>query len=323
MAGKLAYERYHWFHGRIKNGFYPNASSLAKEFEISEKQAQRDIEFMRDRLGAPLKYNAGKRGYEYEGSSYELPPVWFSGDELMMFCLASRLATTIPDSKSKRILRNFLEKFLSLRTIEGRFSIGEIEGLVSVKNIEYYRVKDGIFRAVMEGLLKKRVLKILYHSPHKNERTERVIMPLHLMCYMGSWHLIAYCSLRKEIRDFALSRIKEVIPSDERIAIPEGLPSPKEYMRKNFGVMAGKESKRIVLKFLPSISPWVSEQVWHEKQEATFDEDGSLHLEFPVSGYEEIVREILKYGSDVEVLFPDELRSKVKDEIKKMQMLYR
>ena len=46
MGKKLAYERYHWFHGQIKAGRYPNARRLGERFEISEKQAQREIEFM-------------------------------------------------------------------------------------------------------------------------------------------------------------------------------------------------------------------------------------------------------------------------------------
>ncbi|MBI5102660.1 MAG: hypothetical protein HZB33_12630 [Nitrospirae bacterium] len=67
MAKKLTYERFRWLHGEVKAGLYPNANKLAEMFEISGKQAQRDIEFLRDRLGAPLQYNADKRGYSRLG----------------------------------------------------------------------------------------------------------------------------------------------------------------------------------------------------------------------------------------------------------------
>ena len=53
MGKKLSYERYYWFHGQIKTSHYPNARDLAEKFEISQKQGQREIEFMRDRLDAP------------------------------------------------------------------------------------------------------------------------------------------------------------------------------------------------------------------------------------------------------------------------------
>lgn len=85
MGKKLVYERYHWFHGQTRAGRYPNARKLSEKFEISEKQAQRDKEFIRDRLYAPLLYNAFEKGYEYENVGYELPPIWLKEDELLAF----------------------------------------------------------------------------------------------------------------------------------------------------------------------------------------------------------------------------------------------
>jgi predicted DNA-binding transcriptional regulator YafY len=65
MGDRLNYERFLWFHGRVKARAYPNASRLADQFEISCRTAQRDIEFMRDRLRAPLTYAHERKGYTY------------------------------------------------------------------------------------------------------------------------------------------------------------------------------------------------------------------------------------------------------------------
>jgi predicted DNA-binding transcriptional regulator YafY len=54
MAAKGVYERFLWFHNQVKAEKYPNSRTLAEKSELSRKTAQRDIEFMRDRLGAPL-----------------------------------------------------------------------------------------------------------------------------------------------------------------------------------------------------------------------------------------------------------------------------
>jgi predicted DNA-binding transcriptional regulator YafY len=137
MAKKLSYERYHWFHGQIKVGLRPNAKKLSEKFELSEKQGQRDIEFMRDRLNAPIVYDPAKRGYRYEGLSYELPPVWFKEDELLGLCLALRLASTLPDRKLKNSLYKLLEKFLTFRFLDSPPSLKEIREKVSVKNVDW------------------------------------------------------------------------------------------------------------------------------------------------------------------------------------------
>jgi predicted DNA-binding transcriptional regulator YafY len=323
MTRKLSYERYHWFHGQIKAGRYPNARKLAEEFEISEKQAQREIEFMRDRLYAPLAYDSVRKGYGYENDTYELPPIWFNEDELLSLCLALRLASTLPDRKLKGSLYELLEKILTFRFLNSPPSLTDIKEKVSVKNVEYYRVDESVFHKVMDSLFRNFPLKISYYTPHKGEATERIVQPLHLLCYMGSWHLIAFCSLKGELRDFALSRIQSIEKTSELVRLPNYLPPIRDYIRKNFGVMAGKESIEVCLKFSPNISNWIMEQVWYSGQEASRNQDGSLCLKFPVADFREVKREILKYGASVEVLSPQDLREEIIQEIARMAETYR
>lgn len=322
MGKKLTYERYYWFHGQVKAGRHPNARKLSEKFEVSEKQAQRDIEFMRDRLEAPLVYNPERRGYELEEDGYELPPIWFREDELLALCLALRLASTLPDLKLKKSLHELLEKFLAFRFLDSVPTLTDMQKKVSVKNVEYYRVDETTFRKVVGALFRNAPLKISYYTPHKHEVTERVVQPLHLFCYMGSWHLIAFCTLKKELRDFALSRIRRMEIISQPVALPKTLPSLKDYIRKNFGLMSGEESLEICLRFMPEVSSWISEQVWFSGQEMRPNEDGSICLKFPVADFREIRREILKYGSFVEVLAPQELRDDVKSEIERMSGVY-
>jgi len=254
MGKKLAYERYYWFHGQLKTGRLPNARKLAERFEVSVKQAQRDIEFMRDRLAAPLAYDAEKKGYFLEDPAYELPPVWLKEDELVALCLALRLASTLPDLKLKRSLYALLEKFLAFRFLDSSPTLAGIKQKVSVKNIGYYRVDETIFHNVVGALFKGVALRISYFTPHKHETTERTVQPLHLLCYMGSWHMIAFCALKNELRDFALSRIRRMEILSEPIKLPRKLPRIRDFIRKNFGVLTGEESVEVCLKFAPEVS---------------------------------------------------------------------
>jgi hydrogenase maturation factor len=47
MGAKNIYERFVWFDNQVRARKYPNATSLAEQFEISAKTAQRDIDFDR------------------------------------------------------------------------------------------------------------------------------------------------------------------------------------------------------------------------------------------------------------------------------------
>tara|TARA_B100001079_G_scaffold109423_1_gene94194 strand:+ start:203 stop:1174 length:972 start_codon:yes stop_codon:yes gene_type:complete len=322
MAGKLAYERYYWFHEQIKCNKHPNSKLLAEEFEISQKTAQRDIEFMRDRIGAPLEYSHADRGYYYTDKGYELPPIWLNESELVAFILAKRLATAIPDRNLKDSLNKFINKLSSRLSDKVGFNLDDIQDKISLKNIEYYSVDESLFRKVVNALFTKRSLAIQYYSPHKDERTNRKIIPLHLLDYMGNWHLISFCSLKKGLRNFALSRIEECNYIDEKISLPNDLPPTKTYIRKTFGIFHGGKNQEVSLKFSPKTSRAVKEQIWHKQQKIKELKDGSIILNVPVAYFTEIKREILKYGAEVEVLKPLRLKKEIIEEIKKMKKIY-
>ena len=323
MSSKVIYERFLWFNDQVKAKKYPNSRTLAERFELSPKTAQRDIEFIRDRLSAPLLYVPGKRGYAYEDDTYELPGIWINEEELSALLISSRLASTIPDKKLKSSLISFLKQIVSLYSLGSPISINELGERVSVKNIEYSRIHEKTFQTVVDALFYKKPFKVSYYSPHKNEYTERHILPLHLLQYMGSWHVIAHCTLRDEMRDFALSRIRSIEPSSLNINPQIPVASIKEYIRKNFGLLSSETTAEVCLKFAPDSAHWVSEQIWHAGQELIKNADGSLCLKFPVADFREIKREVLKYGSQVEVLYPEELREEVKKEIAEMEKVYR
>lgn len=318
MSKKLAFERYYWFHNRVKQHAYPNASSLADKFEVSTKTAQRDIDFIINRLIAPLKYDRSRRGYIYTDKGFELPPLWTNAEEWIALILTERIATAIPNRLLKQSLRALLEKFSFFSDVE----IKNLERKISLLNVVYYRVDENIFSKVIVGLMNESKLQITYHSPYTNETTQRKIAPLHLLNYMGNWHLISYCVKQKGIRMFTLSRIKECSVLDDELGTEIKAANIKKYMRKNFGLFAGKTNYTVKVKFLNESARVVQEQIWHKSQKLRVLKDGSVILEIPVADLKEIKREILSFGSNAEVLEPLELRKEIQLEAEKIKEKY-
>lgn len=322
MSDRQQFERVSWFHGRIKAGSFPNSGHLVEEFEISRRTAFRDFDFMRDYLNAPLEFDRARRGFYYSDAAYEIPGHWISETNILALSLAVRLASTIPDPALKDDLCRLINRVTGIAGKNSRACLQQVDGKVSVKNIEYALVNTGTFRQCVESLFAGRALRITYHSPHGGSTSARTIQPLHLMHYMGSWHLIAWCTKRLKLRDFALARIREIAQADETIAVPADLPDIKEYTRKHFGIMQSGTTSRVVLQFSPAISPWIAEQSWHPEQKADTGPDGSLRLEFPVADFRELVRTILSHGAEVSVIEPVELKNLVGKEIGKMAKNY-
>ncbi len=64
--------RIQWLHEELVRGTYPNAARVAERFHISRRQAQRDIDFLKKQLGAPLEYDQHVQGYRY-AKPFSLP----------------------------------------------------------------------------------------------------------------------------------------------------------------------------------------------------------------------------------------------------------
>src|SRR3954462_12394336 len=67
------WRRLQTIHHAIKERKFPNASSLAQELGGSSKTVQRDLDYLRDELEAPIEFDRGENGYSYSRTDYVLP----------------------------------------------------------------------------------------------------------------------------------------------------------------------------------------------------------------------------------------------------------
>jgi predicted DNA-binding transcriptional regulator YafY len=320
MGIKNIYERFVWFDNQVRVKKYPNASDLAGQFEISAKTAQRDIDFMRDRLLCPLHYDSSQKGYYYNDDTFSLPMVYLSSEEFSALLIARKMLQDISGGSIGNEISSIVDKITNILKKHSVVA-DQIDDAFSFQLIEYSPAPEAVFRAVLEGCLKKKCLSFTYYSPATEEKSERTVEPYHLFNYMGTWHTIGYCHLRKGIRDFALSRISDTRVLTESFKIPDDFEF-KKYFLSTFGLYKGKSTKEVTLRFTPEKSKWIKDQIWHKNQKVKLLKDGSLEISFPVSDFSEIKREILKHGDEVEVIKPKILRDLIKAEAQKIAKIY-
>jgi predicted DNA-binding transcriptional regulator YafY len=116
--------------------------------------------------------------------------------------------------------------------------------------------------------------------------------------------------MRNDLRSFAVEAIEGVSVVDEP-ADKVSREVMREHFQSGYGIFAGKAIHRAVMKFTPLRAQWVSLESWHPDQTSRWDPDGSFILEVPYSNDEELVMDLMRYGADVEVLGPPELRKHV------------
>lgn len=320
MGNKNIYERFLWFDDRVRRKKFPNATALAREFEISTKTAQRDIEFMRDRLNCPVLYDKARKGYYYEDETFSLPLMYLSSSELSSLLVAQRLLRDVSGSCLADDITSAVDKITSI--IEKHTAKPDaLNEVMSFHLMKYSPVPEETFRIVLESCLKRKTMAFTYHSPVRAEKTERSVDPYHLMNYMGTWHVIGYCHLRSGVRDFNVNRITAARVSSEPFDMPANF-SFNDYFHSSFGLYKGKSLKQVTLRFTAEKAKWVRDQVWHKDQDVKYLDDGSLELSLPVAGFSELAGEILRHGSGVEVLKPESLRNLLKEELIKISQIY-
>jgi len=321
MGSKNIYERFVWFDHRVRSGKYPNATSLSGQFEISVKTAQRDIEFMRDRLNCPLLYDKTSKGYYYENDTFSLPMVYLSSEELSSLLIARKFLKDISEGYIGRDISTIVEKITAIlkkHVAEESF----IDDALSFQLIEYSPASEEVFKAVLEGCLKRRSLSFTYRSLTRDDETTRTVDPYHLLNYMGTWHLIAYCHLRHGLRNFVFGRMSDLKVLENTFTIPKSF-NIQEHLQSAFGICKGIPTKEVCLRFSPEKARWIIGQVWHKDQKVKINKDGSLDLSFPVASFAEIMMEILKHGSGVEVIRPKALRELIREEAGRIIRIYK
>jgi predicted DNA-binding transcriptional regulator YafY len=303
-----------------------NASfaELQEELEVSRATLKRDLQFLRDRLNAPIIYDRDANGYRFDvpdryAPKHQLPGLWFNASEIHALLMMQQLLEEVqPGLLGPHIapLQTRLQSLLgSVSSGDQGKAPADIAKRVRILHAHKRRTELRHFELIASTLLKRRRLKIRHFSRGRNEESEREISPQRLVHYRDNWYLDAWCHLRQDLRSFAIDAIRSAdileIAADE-VAETE----LNRVLAAGYGIFSGSETEWAKLKFQPEQARWVMEEQWHPQQRTALEADGSLILELPYANPTELVMDILRHGSGVEVLGPESLRNTVKLELK-------
>lgn len=304
----------------IRDGAYPNVTSLAERFELSPRTIERDIESMRDFLGAPLEYSRKRKGYYYTSLDFNLPSLSLTEGELVAVFLWQKVLSHYRGTPFEEVVRQAFMKICLCLQEEVSVDLSFLEHAISF-DVELERGEEKvileIYRQVERALRERQSLSITYYTASRDECTERTVDPYHLRFHAGAWYLIAFCHLRGETRIFALDRVSQAKNTGRAFQVDPSF-SLEAYLGDSFSIERGGEPVPVVVRFDAYQARWVRERRWHPSQEIEEMEDGSLVLRLKVAGLGEIKRWVMSFGSHAEVLEPLSLREEIIEEMYRM-----
>ena len=307
---------------KIDNLLHVNAvvpiTRFLRELEVSRATFKRDIEYMRDRLNAPIEWDRGDGGYRYTsgvtGQQQSLPGLWFNASEayalLMMQALLSEMQ---PGLLGPHIAP--LQARLRAVIESGKHPAGDVESRVKLLSVAARPVTDKNVEVVAAALLGRQRLQILYYSRVRNESSIREVSPQLLIHHRGNWYLGAWCHQQEAMRSFSMDAIEQAsVLSKSSKAMPK--KALDGFVGQGYGIFSGSDVQWAKLRFTEERARWVSRELWHPLQRLTAQENGRLVMELPFTDLRELSMDILRQGRHVEVLGPPELRAQVAQELR-------
>lgn len=287
-------------------------AEIMAKLEISEATFKRDIAKLRDQLHMPIAFNRDLGGYTMAPGhdDTELPGLWFSQEELLSLVTIQQLLEQLEPGLLGAKLKPLHSRLVQLMEKHGLAS-QDVARRIRILNVGKRVVTAQSFEVVAAATMARKRLRIHHFSRQTGKTTEREVSPQRLVHYRDNWYLDAWCHLREDVRSFsidAITQIKvldtaahEVADADINAAVDAG-----------YGIFGGAPKGWATLKFTPERARWVSGENWHPHQRGSTQADGSYVLEIPYSDERELMGDLLRFGADVEVMSPPDLRSRIK-----------
>jgi predicted DNA-binding transcriptional regulator YafY len=199
------------------------AQELARRFEVSLRTIYRDVRTLEE-AGVPIGAEAGV-GYFLD--DYHLPPVMFSNAEASALLFGAKLVGQYTDQSVREAFESALFKIKSVLRRGEKDHLEDLTSQIAVQRVAATAspADASLLSVVQAAIVARHRLRVVYLRPYAHTDTERVIEPIGLWHYGTGWHLIAWCCLRQDYRDFRLDRVQQLtntgqpFPARDRLSL--------------------------------------------------------------------------------------------------------
>ena len=290
-------------HQALQAGNFPNASSLARDMEVSTKSIQRDLEFMRDRMDLPVEYDGSKRGFFYNGTVSAFPTLQITEGELFALLVAEKALQQYRGTNFEKPLISAFKKMSASLPDTISLNLADWEQTISFRTRAEPILNLEIFDALGKAAAQRSQLEIVYRKPGQRDAETRVVDPYHLGNINSEWFFFAYDHLRKDIRTFVPARVKSIKPTGKTVARPHKFSLEKR-LRDSFGVHSSQGEYEVVIRFNEMVADYIREKRWHDSQQLKELKNGGVELRLKLSSLQEIERWVLTWGGNAVVAQP-------------------
>lgn len=328
-AIKNALLRYRIIDKAIRNSYspYPSKAQLREACEeaifggvdgenICDSTIEKDMFAMRMEHDAPIKYSKKFGGYYYTDPDFSLDemPLNESDFEAIRFA-----ANTLSQFKDVEFFKQFS---FAIDKIADRLAVttNDNESLDQFIQFEAPVAFGGseFLQPLLDSIKAKTVVYFDYESFQSQKRKPRKVLPMYLKEYRNRWYLISYDCVKEQIITYALDRLTDLKSSDEKVSATINF-KPNAFFQHAIGITASAGApEKIIFKADNVAARYILSQPFHSSLKLVKEGKNKSTFEMMVYISEELIREIMSYGGDIEVLEPPLLKEHIISRIKAM-----
>ena len=307
---------------------YVSFNELMNELGVSRATLKRDVEYLRERLDAPIVYDRFYNGYKFDaperGSTrahHQLPGVWFSERELHALLTMHHLIRGLDEGGVlARHLQPLLDKLHGMLGSSDK-DAEELAKRVKIVSPARRPVPAKYFELVGTALTQRKRIEIVYFAPSTASETARAVSPQRLVYNRNTWYLDAWCHAGEGLRRFSLDAIQSAALLDER-ARDVAIKTLEVEFDSGYGAYGGGKVRHARLAFSANAARWVANESWHPRQQTRWRPDGRFEIILPYTSVTELAMDVMRHGPDVEVEGDEQLRRHVAEKTRKAAAVY-
>lgn len=280
------------------------ARELAERFEVSVRTIYRDIDAL-SAAGIPVYSSQGKGGGISLLDDFILDKSILSEGEQNEIIYALQSLAAVQSPESDQILSKLSNLF-------NKDNISWIE--VDFSPWGSGESSSAQFKIIKDAILGRHILEFTYTNT-SGEKSMRRVEPLKLIFKVNAWYLKGFCLTKNAVRSFKISRTANM------------RMTPENFEERSLETVPSADNGDMAQRWI-DVRLWIAAcsayRVYDEfdEKDIIINSDGSFTVNSSLPESSWLIRYLLSFSADLEVLAPPELRETIRNESAKIVKRY-
>ncbi|MGE7777812.1 helix-turn-helix transcriptional regulator [Chitinophaga sp. NPDC101104] len=297
------------------------AQEIADRFDISLRTVYRDVKALME-AGVPIGAEAGTGYYIVDG--YHLPPVMFDRSEAAALLTGEKLMEKHSDRSNHQQFSSAMQKIRAVLRGSDKDFLESLDENIAVlhdrRSNDEQEFPNRFLSDIQAGLANQKVLAVEYYSFYSDSTSHREIEPIGIFHMNSSWHLIGWCRLRNDYRDFRADRIKTLHLTNQGFDKSKRI-TLQQYITKEFEADPDQPSL-IKVRISHDVARWLGQQKYHYGFVQEKMEENYVEMDFLYRSLSYFARWLLMLGKHAEIVEPDDLKIIIRQQISELSEHY-